>query len=358
MRLSKYNYKTQDPLYYQDIIAHHTGGYHTLITKMKDTKTFLLPKRNICWLLYQMAREKYYDPEFIGNLETAYNHYTSTKITPRHAFGALYSYYYLNQGSVEGIKYWEETMEDNLDGVHLRDITDLVVAMNVNHQLHRDHFREKLTNVWKPIILKLWKKQAEFHDRRVLTLAKEFNELQWYDEDVWNKIFKTVLSKKYMQNLHFFQEHIDIWKEVNETAISYPTNPFTGQLDDKINQMKIYWDNSPDYQWRYNWEEKRFRTYEELKAMRNRAKREDFTIRETKVDKAAELRKLEEAKKQKRLQLAKYNEDLFLEVVDEYIKSGKTMLEMMIELDCEEQELVEAKEKLHAMTIKSSMEGK
>jgi len=91
-----------------------------------------------------------------------------------------------------------------------------------------------------------------------------------------------------------------------------------------------------DRKWRYNLEEGRFRTLDELIERRELPKYEDYLIKKADVDQ----RVLEQARamerKLKRLRMAKYSLDLFDEIVGEMLKDKKSFMEIMADLDVEE----------------------
>jgi hypothetical protein len=167
-------------------------------------------------------------------------------------------------------------------------------------------------------------------------MTKEFNKLEWYDEEIWELIARDVLHKSKVQNLHFFHTYWSVWHEVNEN----PKCPLYGKFTQHIESLKKFY--KEDFEWRYDLENRRFRTYKELVTRRDDPVWETYNIRKLEVDQAAEARKKEEERKQQRFLMAKYSKELMIEIVQEMMDQSKTVLEMMVELDCTEQSILEA----------------
>ena len=51
------------------------------------------------------------------------------------------------------------------------------------------------------------------------------------------------------------------------------------------------------------------------------------------------------------MHLSKYNIGLYTEIIEEMMIEGKTMLEMMIELDTDEQSIIDAQERLQQAVL-------
>ena len=83
--------------------------------KIKERKTFLLPLRGMGYMLYHIAYSKTYEPEIFREFEERYRDLISTQVLTRHAFGGLWAYYKSSMGTLEGLKFWEDTLEKNLD---------------------------------------------------------------------------------------------------------------------------------------------------------------------------------------------------------------------------------------------------
>ena len=57
----------------------------------------------MAYILYHMAKRDIYDPDLIMKFEEEMVSIQSTSMTSRHAMGAVFGYFRLNQGSMKGL---------------------------------------------------------------------------------------------------------------------------------------------------------------------------------------------------------------------------------------------------------------
>lgn len=80
--------------------------------------------------------------------------------------------------------------------------------------------------------------------------------------------------------------------------------------------------------------------------MRDRCtERDDIATREHIDTEILEKAKQAE-RKLKRLKMAKYSQDLFDEIIEEMMREKKTLMEMMAELDCDEENIYSAQTRI------------
>ncbi len=298
--------------------------------------------RNISYLLYHVAKNDIYDPALFASFEAVLKEITSTTMTPRHSMGAVYAYYRSNQGSKQGLDFWEDHLKKNSDGLHVQDIVELLEGFTMNRTLPREHFRKKLTEVHKPILLSLWKDEATYHQRMLYKLCRDLHTLQYYDEEIWGLLVKDIEQKLRINNIEFFKTFYETLTAINAD----PKNPFFKKLDGPLKKLteKHY---TKDRQWRYSLEDGgRMRTWDELVARREEPQLSSYIIKKAEIDqKVLEQAKAVE-KRLKRLRMAKLSKDLFDEIVDEMLKDKRSLMEMMAELDVDDQAIFEAQERI------------
>ena len=56
--------------------------------------------------------------------------------------------------------------------------------------------RSLLNNVFKKPILAAWAEEVEYHQRRLYQLMVEMDNLEVYDEEIWQACFDTISHKK------------------------------------------------------------------------------------------------------------------------------------------------------------------
>lgn len=160
---AKTKFNTQDPLFFDYRHEHINGGIQMYIDNIKDKGTYRMPLRNTGFLLYHLAKNDIYDPDLFANFEAVYREISSTSMTARHAMGGVYGYYRSNQGTKFGVDFWEEHLQKVSAHLHVQDIAELAEGFSLNRTLPREHFRQKLTEVHKPVLLAKWKDEATFH---------------------------------------------------------------------------------------------------------------------------------------------------------------------------------------------------
>ena len=120
------------------------------------------------------------------------------------------------------------------------EVVELLEAFKENRQLHRSHMKELLDKYFKKhVILGMWEKEVRYNQRVLFDLARELDEIQWYDEEVWTKIFDTAVEKKKINNLYDFKLIHNLCHKINNGGganssfqslslihISEPTRPY------------------------------------------------------------------------------------------------------------------------------------
>lgn len=147
--------------------------------------------------------------------------------------GGLYGYYRSNQGTQFGVDYWEEHLQKNSQGLHVQDITELCDGFALNRTIPREHFRRKLTEVHKPVLLAKWKDEATYHQRLLFQLCRSFHSLEYYDEELWSLLVKDIETKLRINNIEFFKTFYETLYAINQD----PKNPFFKKLDAPLKKL-------------------------------------------------------------------------------------------------------------------------
>ena len=112
----------------------------------------------------------------------------------------------------------------------IQEIVELLEGFALNRTLPRSHMRERLANVHKPILLKKWKAEATYHQRLMFKMVKEFHDLEYYDEEIWNLLAFDIAHKKMINNTPFFDLFYRTFNELNKD----PSKPFFKKFDSAI----------------------------------------------------------------------------------------------------------------------------
>jgi hypothetical protein len=100
--------------------------------------------------------------------------------------------------------------------------------------------------------------------------------------------------------------------------------------------LKRHYNENVDRKWRYDAENHRWRTLQELIDRREETGLEDQKNRKADVDESLITQAREAERRLKRLKMAKYSTELFDEIIAEMMRENRVMMEMMAELDCDE----------------------
>jgi hypothetical protein len=170
----------------------------------------------------------------------------------------------------------------------------------------------------------------------------EMHELKYYDKEIWTLMSESVGKQGKIQNVYFFENFHQIMSKLNTDPSSPLFELMTADIEAFV--KKHYNKNRA---WRYNLEEARMRTYQELVANRDNCNEADFTIQLKPADNAFIEAEKKAQQKMQRMKLAKYDKDLLEQVLKEMMKEGRTLMEMMAELDItDEKMIIDAQERL------------
>jgi len=311
------------------------------LERIHDKSLYSMPNQNKAFILYNLVLKEIYDPLIFQKFEESYKTANSNNCEARHCFGGLWAYYKSNQGSRFGIDFWTSKLEDNIAGMHAQEVVQLLEAFRDNRNTERSQMINLLETSFKPVLLKKWRREVMMNQRTLFGLADEFIHIQYYDQELWSKIAETTLQKKKINNTHDFKIIHSSLCFLNEDKEAGFEGQFTEQIEKLVE--KHY---TVDRKWRYCLEKRDWRTLQELIDRRDECKQTDDVVMREQID----LEILEKAKqaerKLKRLKMAKYSQDLFDEIIEEMMREKKTLMEMMAELDCDEENIYAAQTRI------------
>lgn len=98
------------------------------------------------------------------------------------------------------------------------------------------------------------------------------------------------------------------------------------------------------------------RPYKELLDRREQCDREAVTVGRGKVDQTLIKRAYDAERRMKRLRMAKYSNELFDEIIMEFMKEKRTIMEMMAELDVEDEKIYESQQRIANKRLKAGID--
>jgi hypothetical protein len=150
-------------------------------------------------------------------------------------------------------------------------------------------------------------------------------------------ICKTTSEKSKINNTHDFGLILNLMTDINaggEGKCPKLKGVATKYIETFLSK---HYNSNADRKWRYDVENKRWRSLQELIDRREETGPEDQKLLKAAVDERLIVQAREAEKKLKRLKMAKYSHELFDEIITEMMKDKKTLMEMMVELDCDDQ---------------------
>ena len=170
----------------------------------------------------------------------------------RYAFGALWAYFKTNQGTMYGIDFWTAKLQDHIEDMRVHEVSRLCEAFRDNRQLHRDHMRDLLDNFFKnKVILAYWDGEVKHNQRCQFDLARELDNIEWYDEEVWTKMFDLAVNKKKINNIYDFMMIHKLMVKYNNAAPDTKYAHLNGKFSKQIERLieKHY---TTDREWKYD----------------------------------------------------------------------------------------------------------
>ena len=140
----------------------------------------------------------------------------------------------------------------------------MLEAFRWNRQLHRSHITEKLNTQFKKVIVDRWKDEVVYNQRVLFDLATELHHIEWFDKDVWTLICKTTSEKSRINNTHDFDLILRLMTDIN-TGCNGKCKHLKGIATKFIETfLKKHYNENVDRKWRYDAENRRWRSLQEL----------------------------------------------------------------------------------------------
>lgn len=129
------------------------------------------------------------------------------------------------------------------------------------------------------MIIANWRGEVDYNQRVLFNMMKEFENLDYWDKDIWSKCFEAISHKKRINNLTFFSYFNDIMRKLNED----PKSDFFQKLDEKIAKLKEK-HYTIDRKWRYDFDGAHMYSLEEMIAKREDSKIDDVYTGKGSID--------------------------------------------------------------------------
>jgi len=140
-----------------------------------------------------------------------------------------------------------------------------------------------------------WKK-LQYQVKYLLLLLKAIVRLEYYDQELCDMLFQALMARKTLKKFEVVADLYVLFKELDQSG------KFYRELTSEIDHWRQLLLRKDDLTWRYNIEERRFYSYDELKSIR-----EDFPYMDQYLDYTDP--KLSQEDEQKRLEMEQEEEE-------------------------------------------------
>ena len=152
------------------------------------------------------------------------------------------------------------------DAIHNEDIIRYIDSFADQTRFPRSHFDKYMTTLLKPRLMTIWNKQIKHRSDIHAPLIRALLKMKYYDQDVWGAMWPSVfITRRYRMEDETF---------ILESAVKLNDDPefYNFQkLGEVIEKLEMRIRNNPEHrEWRYNLEEHRYKTFEEMLAQRDR----------------------------------------------------------------------------------------
>jgi hypothetical protein len=198
---------------------------------------------------------------------------------------------------------------------------ELFDAYISNSVLDIEHIRSFVSEHLKPAVLENWK-LVHYKPNTLLEYFKKLSDREWYDEEIWNALFTSMKHKKTIKKVEELSLVHSRLLKIQESG------KFPSDLTEEIAFWTEKITTNHEHYTRYNIEEQRYFTFEEMKA-----KREEYNFPDQiykiwfnpKFEQTDEMSKLSEEERKKAIaqQEEKARDVTFDEIVNQRIASLK-----------------------------------
>lgn len=221
---------------------------------------------NAIFIMYHLSLNKIMDNDFFDVVEKNITPalLNPSYITARQIYGALFSYYTFMRGKPENILWFETTLQGAPNCMHI-EMSSVLFEM-VFHTTTMDKERRDLfiTNFFKQNFLEGWDREVKYKQRLISNMHQIFMNVNYLDEEVWDKLIRDTVNCIRICNIEFY----DIMLRGLNWYHNHPQSPKFQKLSKEIESFKARITKNENRNWKYDAENNRWRTYEDLLRLR------------------------------------------------------------------------------------------
>ncbi|CAD8076336.1 unnamed protein product [Paramecium sonneborni] len=221
--------------------------------------------KTIGQLLYHMGKDGTYDEAVIKKIEKCLYKFKG-EFPKRLAFGAFYGFLSL---SIDN-----QYLHDFFDAefrMHQRkrknwyEAIELIEACGKNKNLSRKYLHDFMRSQCHNCIIRQYRKHLKYQPDQQLRLLNACISAKYFEPDMFDNLVKDIVKQQKISRLPDLIKLLNTLTKLQNEG-DFPRS-IQKEIDHLINRIKT----TPKFAWLYNVEERRYRTMEELKAVRENA---------------------------------------------------------------------------------------
>eukprot|EP00826_Nyctotherus_ovalis_P021701 TRINITY_DN17055_c0_g1_i5.p1 TRINITY_DN17055_c0_g1~~TRINITY_DN17055_c0_g1_i5.p1 ORF type:complete len:225 (-),score=86.99 TRINITY_DN17055_c0_g1_i5:82-756(-) len=132
------------------------------------------------------------------------------------------------------MKYFESIVELNVEYIKIKEVIELCEAFSYNKNLGLPYFINKLSGIWKLVILLRWSSELVTTHTRLRKLFGYLEQFNFWDTELWEKYIEVIKDVKNHKLNGYLIDYFELLHRMNTNA----ENPYHGKLGDLIATYK------------------------------------------------------------------------------------------------------------------------
>jgi hypothetical protein len=197
-----------------------------------------------------MARSNNLDPQLFDDLDNRinFNLVNNDVITPRHIYGALYSYYKSNRGKLENILNFENLLESEPTMLHSEMTLILLDLVHETKVVDPERLNILFRSFYKINLIDAWEREIHYKIRNIAELHRLFMKHEIHDIDLTKLLVESTIKQGRIHDIRKYHQlllGLD-WMNTN------PKSQYFNNLDKEIDIFKNRIRKNENKSWKYD----------------------------------------------------------------------------------------------------------
>lgn len=197
-----------------------------------------------------MARSNNLDPQLFDDLDNRinFNLVNHDVISPRHIYGALYSYYKLNRGKLENILNFENLLESEPTMLHSEMTIVLLDLVHETKVVDPERLNILFRSFYKINLMDAWQREIHFKIRNIAEMHRLFMKHNITDSDLTKLLVESTIKQGRITDIRKYHQLLTGLDWINKN----PKSHYYKQLDKEIEEFKDRIRQNENKRWRYD----------------------------------------------------------------------------------------------------------